>query len=59
MQGQTIEQKAEIKAVKELTKEITVSKKKAEKYLRESGILAFVEEANKATHNGKHSGRTR
>ena len=54
MQKLSKEQKVEIKAMKEMAKEITSSKRKAEKYLQESGIFAFVEEASKAAQNGMY-----
>lgn len=41
------QQKLEIKAIRERTKEITRSKESALKYLKNSGILDFVEKATR------------
>jgi len=40
----------EIKLIKKRTKEIVKSKKSALKYLKDSGILKFVEENEKSEH---------
>lgn len=48
------DQKKHIRAIREKTKEITQSREKAIKYLKDSGISDFVERATKsANSNGK------
>ncbi len=47
------QQKLEIKVIREKTKEITRSKEAALQYLKDSGILDFVENAMKDAKNEK------
>ncbi len=53
----TLTQKDQIKAIRELTKEITVSKEKAQRYLKDSGIDDYVKRTlntlSKNDSNGK------
>ena len=53
------EQKAQIKDIKELTKEITSSKEKARQYLKDSGISEFVKKATKEalTNTNRKNGK--
>lgn len=44
------EQKAQIRSMREVGKEITKSKETALKFLKESGILDFVKKATKAAN---------
>ncbi len=54
---ETLTQKDKIKAIRELTKEITESKEKAKKYLKDSGIDDYVKRTlrilSKKGSNGK------
>jgi hypothetical protein len=53
----TLTQKDQIKAIRELTKEITASKEKAQRYLKDSGIDDYVKRTlmtlSKTDSNGK------
>jgi len=53
----TLTQKDQIKAIRELTKEITASKEKAQRYLKNSGIDDYVKRTlrtlSKNAYNGK------
>ncbi len=53
----TLTQKDQIKAIRELTKEITVSREKAQRYLKDSGIDDYVKRTlntlSKIDSNGK------
>ncbi len=53
----TLTQKDKIKAIRELTKEITASKEKAQRYLKDSGIDDYVNSALKRLANNASNGR--
>jgi len=54
---ETLTQKDKIKAIRELTKEITSSKEKAQRYLKDSGIDDYVNNTLKRLSNNAYNGR--
>jgi hypothetical protein len=56
---ETLTQKDKIKAIRELIKEITASKEKAQKYLKDSGIDDYVKRTLKTLSQKAFNGKLR
>lgn len=56
MQNTKQEQKDQIKAIREMTREITSTREKARQYLKDSGIADFLANASKQADADKRSG---
>ncbi len=54
---ETLTQKDKIKAIRELTIEITASKEKAQRYLKDSGIDDYVKSALKTLSKNASNGK--
>jgi hypothetical protein len=54
---ETLTQKDKIKAIRELTKEITASKEKAQRYLKDSGIDDYVKRTLKILSQNAYNGK--
>lgn len=52
-------QKQQIKVIKERTKEVTKSKEKASQYLKDSGILDFVNKATAEVQSNGHGSESK